>query len=192
MTAFASKCSWLTPEQILEATTDELKIVQQNAIFHMSDMQRKYVQYILEGTMTDKEAALKAGYKKKSASGMVKNTKKVVHALRIGREILSREGEATAEWVRAELRELLAKAKSENDNVTITKVLQEFSKLQGLYAAEQLKLLHSGHDGNALDRQISDDEWEKLAQLQHEVRKDEDIVDAEIIEPEKMDIHVHH
>lgn len=187
MSAFAAKCKWLTPEQILESTTDELKIVQQNAQFHMSDMQRRYVEYILEGTMTDHEAALKAGYSKGSASGMVKQTKKVIHALRLGREILAREGEATAEWVRAELRELLAKAKAEGDNATITKVLQEFSKLQGLYATEQLKLLHAGHDGNALDREISDDEWMKISMLQHEVRKD--VVDAEIVEPEKLSVH---
>lgn len=191
MSAFAAKCKWLTPEQILEATTDELKIVQQNAQFHMSDMQRKLVQYMLEGELSDADCARKAGYRNKAkpSSAEYKKSKKVVHALRIGREILARESEATAEWVRAELRELLVKAKSENDNVTIAKVLQEFSKLQGLYAAEQMKLLHAGHDGNALDRQISDDEWTKLSQLQHEVRNDADVIDVEIVEQEE---NVHH
>lgn len=192
--ANATICKWLTPEEILEATTNELKIVQKNAQFHMSDMQRKYVELRLQGDLTDTECALQAGYKKKNNTpgSMVKRSKKVVHALRLGYEILARESEATAEWVRSELRELLTKAKDEGDNVTITKVLQEFSKLQGLYAAEQMKLLHAGHDGNALDRQISNEEWETLSQLQHEVRKDDDVIDVEVIDQEDQEDHVQH
>lgn len=167
---------YYTPDEMQEMSIKQLRTAYAKSILHMSDMQRKLVENMLSGTMTDNEAALKAGYvkmKKDSAGSRARKSKKVVHALHLGREIASRGSKVNGEWIRNQLRELLDKAKNDDDRQTITNVLKEFAKIDGLYATEQVKLLHANHEGGPLDREVQDDEWEMLSKLRHEIREDE-------------------
>lgn len=176
MTHASAVRAWYTHEEMQDMSLKDLKAAYGKALIHMSDMQRKLVENMLEGTMSDVEAARKAGYvdrKSQNAGYEARKSKKVVHALYLGREIASRGTEVTGAWLRSQLKDLLERATSDDDRTTITTVLKEFAKVDGLYAAEQVKLLHANHEGGPMDRETSDEEWEMLSALRHEIREEE-------------------
>ncbi|MDB4522108.1 hypothetical protein N9100_01705 [Gammaproteobacteria bacterium] len=183
MTHEATIRKWLTPEEVIKTPTDELRVAFNKALIHMSSMQRDLVNNMLTGKYSDAESARRAGYSTKTTNPgwEARKTKCVVHALHIGREIAARGAETTPEWIRGELKELLLNAKQAEDFTTITNVLKEFCKISGVYATEQLKVLHANHEGGALSKEISDAEWTALSSLQHELR----VIDGEATEIEE-------
>jgi hypothetical protein len=183
MTHEAATRKWLTPEEIIKTDTDTLRIIFSKAQLHMSSMQRDLVNNMLSGKYSDAESARLAGYSTKDTNPgwRARKTKAVVHALSIGREIAARESETSPEWIRGELKELLLKAKESDDFTSITNVLKEFCKISGIYATEQVKLLHANSEGGPLSKEISDEEWQALSALQHELR----VIDGEATEIEE-------
>ncbi len=162
--------SWLSHDEVVAASTDELRAALNEAYTHMSDQQHKLVTFMLEGK-PDMEAAELAGYSTRTSNTgwRARKTKKVVAALAIGREIAQRGAETSPEWVRSELKAALERAKAAGDEQNVIACIREFCKIDGIYAEQQMRLLHSGHDGGPLQKDVTDEEWAMLAQLQHNI-----------------------
>jgi len=162
----------MTPEEISTMNQAKLKREYARSLNRLLDKQRKLIEALVAG-QPRKEAAATAGYSVASITQAL-NRPAMIDALALGREMVSRTISKTAEWVRSELTELLETAKSEGNLKVVTDTLREFSKLDGLYAVEQVKLLHANHEGGPLTRDISEDEWVMLSTLRHEMRDGEE------------------
>jgi hypothetical protein len=175
MTHEANQRVYLSHEEIVTMDLDELKAHFLKAKLHMSSMQLKLVEGVLEG-LSEQKAAEQAGYSLKTSnkSWRAMKTKKVQHALAIGREIAQRGAGTTPEWVRTQLKSLYEKARKDDDKQAATKCLQELCRIDGHYAAEAMKLMHSAHDGGPLEREVSEDEWNMLSHLYHNIRDDDE------------------
>jgi phage terminase small subunit len=173
MPALATVCEWLTQEEIVKTDIDKLRAVFAKQMGSMSNMARDLVNNMLDG-MTDHEAATKAGYSNKTTGGRGRRSKKVVHAMALGREIAARGAETTPVYIRQELKAMLEKAKDDDDRTTFIACIKELCRIDGTYAEQQLKLMHAGHDGDALQKDVTDKEFELLSHLYHQMREDEE------------------
>ena len=168
------KYAWMTNQEIVTASTDELNAALNEVYSDMSDQQYKLVVNMLEGK-TDAESARLAGYSTRDSNPgwRARKTRKVVFALAVGREIAQRGAETSPEWVRTELKAALLRAKDVGDEATVIACIREFCKIDGIYQEQQMRLLHSASDGGPLQKDVTDAEWKLLAELQH------NIIDAE-------------
>ena len=166
----------MTPAELTEMNLADLRKNYAEAITVLSPKQLKLIEGMLAGK-PKVVAGKAAGYALHKPDYNVIRALALpymVKALALGREIASRGAETTAEWLRTELKDLMDKAKEENDSQTVVACAREFAKIDGLYQAEQMKLMHANHEGGPLQRDIDDTEWALLARLHHKIRDGEE------------------
>jgi len=115
-------------------------------------------------------AAKKAGYQPHYGKRLVKK-KSVMHCLTLERERIYRETGIDAGWCRAMLIQNIADARAANDYGTVRSSIAELAKMGGYYATDQLRVMHSNHEGGPLADQTDDDLLKLIGRIHHEARR---------------------